>query len=61
MKPSGEINSGTAEAAYSAFEAIPGALMSGALVICDHASNAIPSGYGTLGLEREALDASHRL
>jgi predicted N-formylglutamate amidohydrolase len=44
-----------AEAAYSAFEAIPGALDSGALIICDHASNAIPPGYGTLGLPREAL------
>jgi predicted N-formylglutamate amidohydrolase len=56
MKPSAEINSGTAETAYSAFEAIPGALMSGALVICDHAANAIPLSYGTLGLEREALE-----
>ena len=45
-----------AEAAYAAFEAIPGALDSGALIICDHASNAIPPGYGTLGLPREALD-----
>jgi predicted N-formylglutamate amidohydrolase len=44
-----------AEAAYSAFEAIPGALASGALIICDHASNAIPPGYRTLGLSREAL------
>ena len=45
-----------AEAAYFAFEAIPGALDSGALIICDHASNAIPPAYGTLGLPREALD-----
>jgi predicted N-formylglutamate amidohydrolase len=45
----------TAEAAYPAFEAIPGALDAGALVICDHASNAIPPGYGTLGLKRETL------
>ena len=45
-----------AETDYSAFEAIPGALDSGALVICDHASNAIPRGYGTLGLKREALE-----
>jgi len=55
MAPRAEINSGTADAGCSAFEAIPGPPMSGALVICDHASNAIPSGYGTLGLEREAL------
>src|ERR1700734_1096818 len=45
-----------AETAYSAFEAIPGALDRGALIICDHASNAMPPGYGTLGLPREALD-----
>jgi predicted N-formylglutamate amidohydrolase len=45
-----------AEAAYSAFEAIPGALDSGALIVCDHASNAIPADYGTLGLPREALE-----
>ena len=44
------------ETAFAAFEAIPGALDSGALIICDHASNAIPPAYGALGLEREALD-----
>src|SRR5580693_8375099 len=45
-----------AETAYSAFEAIPGALDSGALIICDHASNAIPPGYGTLGMSSKAID-----
>jgi predicted N-formylglutamate amidohydrolase len=45
-----------AEAAYAAFEATPGALDNGALIICDHASNAIPPGYGTLGLPSEALE-----
>ena len=55
MEPMSEVDSGMAEAAYPAFEAIPGALDSGALVICDHASNAIPPGYGTLGLKRETL------
>jgi predicted N-formylglutamate amidohydrolase len=44
------------ETADSAFEAIAGALDSRALIICDHASNAIPSAYGTLGLKREALE-----
>ena len=44
------------ETADSAFEAIFGALDSRALIICDHASNAIPSAYGTLGLKREALE-----
>lgn len=28
----------------------------GALVVCDHASNALPPGYGTLGLAPAALD-----
>lgn len=56
MKPTAEINSGMAETAYSAFEKIPGALDGGALIICDHASNAIPPDYGMLGLQREALD-----
>ncbi len=56
MEPRAEINSRMAETRHPAFEAIPGALTSGALVICDHASNAVPSGYGMLGLEREALE-----
>ena len=45
-----------AEAAFSAFEAVPGALDAGVLVVCDHAANAIPPGYGTLGLPRKALE-----
>jgi predicted N-formylglutamate amidohydrolase len=56
MKATAQVDSGIAEAAYAAFEAIPGALDSGALIICDHASSAIPQGYGTLGLPREALE-----
>jgi predicted N-formylglutamate amidohydrolase len=55
MKAAAQVNSAIAEAAHAAFEAIPGALDNGALIICDHASNAIPPGYGTLGLTREAL------
>ncbi len=56
MKPTAEVDSDVAEKAYPAFEAIPGSLDSGALVICDHASNAVPPSYGTLGLKSEALD-----
>ena len=56
MNPTAEANSGTAQTAYSAFEAVAGALDSGALIICDHASNAIPPGFGTLGLPPEALE-----
>src|ERR1700749_581112 len=55
MKATAQVDSTMAEASYAAFEAIPGALDSGALIICDHASNAVPPGYGTLGLPREAL------
>jgi len=51
-----ETGAGMAAPAYPAFEKVQGALDSGALIICDHASNAIPPGLGTLGLEREALD-----
>ncbi len=39
----------------SPFEAISGNLASGALVICDHASNAVPLKYNGLGLPAEAL------
>ena len=44
------------ETADFALEAIAGALDSRALIICDHASNAIPRAYGTLGLKRETLE-----
>src|SRR6202042_2455265 len=44
------------EIAHPAFEGLPGALDSGALIICDHASNAIPPGYGTLGMSSKAID-----
>jgi predicted N-formylglutamate amidohydrolase len=40
---------------FSPFEAISGDLAGKALVICDHASNAIPREYEDLGLSREAL------
>jgi predicted N-formylglutamate amidohydrolase len=56
MKPTAPVDSGMAESAYATFEAVPGALDSGVLIICDHASNVIPPGYGTLGLPPKALD-----
>jgi predicted N-formylglutamate amidohydrolase len=56
MKPMPQVDPRMDEIAHTAFEAIPGALDSGALIICDHASNAIPPIYGTLGLPPEALD-----
>jgi predicted N-formylglutamate amidohydrolase len=45
-----------AKSGFSAFEAVPGALDAGVLIICDHAANAIPPDYGTLGLPSEALE-----
>src|SRR5271157_6010325 len=45
-----------AASGFPAFQTVPGALDAGVLVICDHAANAIPPGYGTLGLPREALE-----
>ena len=42
----------------NAFEAIPGSENTPLLLLCDHASNALPSGYGTLGLEPK-LFATH--
>jgi predicted N-formylglutamate amidohydrolase len=45
-----------AQEAFQPFERIEGALDRGALVICDHAANGFPPGYGALGLPREALE-----
>ena len=41
--------------AFSPVETVAGALDAGALLICDHASNALPPGYGTLGLPAHAF------
>jgi predicted N-formylglutamate amidohydrolase len=43
---------GTAE---TPFIFLPGSLTSGILLLCDHAGNAFPDGYGTLGLPGEQL------
>jgi predicted N-formylglutamate amidohydrolase len=51
-----EVDGEAAESGFPAFEAIPGALDAGALIVCDHAANAIPPEYGTLGLPCEALE-----
>jgi len=40
---------------FAPFESAPGALDGGVLLICDHASNALPPAYGDLGLPRRAL------
>ncbi len=38
-----------------AFEVIPGSISSGILILCDHASNAIPAEYDRLGLPKGEL------
>ncbi len=42
--------------AFMPFERVEGRADAGALVICDHASNAFPPGYGALGMPREAVE-----
>jgi predicted N-formylglutamate amidohydrolase len=44
------------EPTFSPVETVAGPLDAGVLIVCDHASNAIPPGYGGLGLGREALE-----
>lgn len=44
------------EAADSPVERIEGSLAAGVLFLCDHASNALPGRYGSLGLTRDELD-----
>lgn len=51
-----EIKASDASSAADAFEFIPGALHAGLVITCDHASNAFPPGYGTLGLPPEQLE-----
>jgi predicted N-formylglutamate amidohydrolase len=50
----------TSSAVQSAAEApyvfLPGSLTSGILLLCDHADNAFPAGYGTLGMPPEQLE-----
>ena len=41
--------------AFLPFEFLPGTLDAGLVLICDHASNALPAKYGTLGLPPEML------
>ena len=56
MDRSAHLDLEAAASGFPAFETIPGALDAGALIVCDHAANAIPPEYGTLGLPREALE-----
>lgn len=44
-----------AAADAAAFMRIPGSLQTGIVLLCDHAENALPDGYGTLGLAPDEL------
>lgn len=47
----GEVADSQADApAFSSHEVIPGDCARGLVIVCDHARNALPPGYGTLGL-----------
>jgi len=47
---------GAGQANFAPFEIVPGDLGRGLVLICDHATNALPPGYGTLGLDPEFLE-----
>src|ERR1700683_3716006 len=56
MEPRLALELAKAQEAFTPVEHVEGALDAGVLIICDHASNAFPPGYGALGLPREALE-----
>ena len=45
----------TTIAAFPVFEIVPGALSGGLILVADHARNALPEAYGTLGLPQAEL------
>src|SRR5271167_92111 len=55
MEPRLALEIAKAQEAFNPVEQMEGALDAGVLVICDHASNAFPPGYGALGLSPETL------
>lgn len=50
-------NTGPDQGDSLAVECVAGPLDAGVLLLCDHASNALPESYGTLGLLPEQLEA----
>ena len=55
MNPSGKIGGMIEAATEESFIILPGRVDAGLLLVCDHAANAFPSGYGTLGLPVDQL------
>jgi predicted N-formylglutamate amidohydrolase len=56
MDRSERVNLMPPEPGLSPVESVAGALDAGVLIVCDHASNAIPPGMDSLGLPPEALE-----
>ena len=56
MDESARVNLKPVEPTFSPVETVAGPLDAGVLIVCDHASNRLPPGYGSLGLSREALE-----
>jgi predicted N-formylglutamate amidohydrolase len=55
MADRGMRNSGIAGQEESSYCVVPGRIDRGLILLCDHADNAMPPGYGTLGLPPEQL------
>jgi len=56
MNASLEAEIAQAQVAFSPVEALDGRLDAGVIIVCDHAANDLPPGYGSLGLSRETLE-----
>ena len=55
MERQGKIGDTIEAAAEESFVVLPGRLDAGLVLVCDHAGNAFPPGYGTLGLPADQL------
>ena len=55
MRHSGRVMTQTLDSQFPPVETIAGQLDSGVLILCDHASNALPPRYGSLGLPPEVF------
>ena len=56
MDRTARVNLEPIEPVFSPVETVAGPLDARVLIVCDHASNAVPPGYGSLGLPRESLE-----
>ncbi|WP_371347632.1 N-formylglutamate amidohydrolase [Ancylobacter sp. IITR112] len=54
--PAATASAGDAPTPFPAFERVPGTREAGLILLCDHASNALPPAYGSLGLPKAELE-----